>query len=61
MRYQVNIDFKKGPSYGCVVDATDDKFAVQHALFEARCNGFNQPYKKGQASPAIEEEEGSDA
>lgn len=61
MRYHVNIEFKKGASFSCDVDAVSEKFAEQQGVFDARISGYHDAVKKVSASPVIEQEEGSDA
>ncbi|UGQ44944.1 hypothetical protein [Massilia endophytica] len=51
MRYIVNIDFKKGPSFGTDVEADDRFKAESMALREARRYGFEDAPKKVTVTP----------
>ena len=49
MRFKVNIDFKKGPSFGMEIIATSKEDAILIAKREAVGMGFDQAVKKASA------------
>jgi hypothetical protein len=51
MSYQVNIDFKNGPSLGLTIYAQDAETAKQAAKIEAPLYGFDAPIKNVTVRP----------
>ena len=47
MEYEINIDFKKGPSFSSKVRADNEDDAMKKILSYARNNGFKEKIKKG--------------
>lgn len=50
MKYTVSIDFRKGPSFSCDVEAADALRAESKAITTARMNGFDMMVKRVQTS-----------